>query len=135
MRPDRAKSTPVKLNVQCETNSVAPYFVEELRQYLEKKYGSHKVHEAGLRVYTSLNLELQKAANRAVLDGLRQDSRAPPRMEGRAEERGPGRPGPEDLPASRLERAAGAGKLRARAGHRESPTALGHAEDRPLIAP
>ena len=66
----RAKNSPLRLNVQSEPNSVAPYFVEEIRQYLEKKYGSEEVHEGGLRVYTSLNLELQRAANQAVLDGL-----------------------------------------------------------------
>ncbi len=66
----RAKSAPLRLNVQTEPNNIAPYFVEEIRQYLEKKYGSDEVHEAGLRVYTSLNLEMQRAANQAVLDGL-----------------------------------------------------------------
>ena len=66
----RAKNSPIRLNVQGEPNSVAPYFVEEIRQYLEKKYGTEEVHEEGLRVYTTLNLELQKAAQPAVLDGL-----------------------------------------------------------------
>jgi penicillin-binding protein 1A len=66
----RAKNSPIQLNVQSEPNNIAPYFVEELRQYLEKKYGSEEVHEQGLRVYTSLNLEMQKTANLAVLDGL-----------------------------------------------------------------
>ncbi len=66
----RAKNSPIRLNVQGEPNSIAPYFVEEIRQYLEKKYGSEEVHEKGLRVYTSLNVEMQKAANLAVLDGL-----------------------------------------------------------------
>jgi penicillin-binding protein 1A len=66
----RAKNSPIRLNVQGEPNSIAPHFVEEIRQYLEKKYGSEEVHEKGLRVYTSLNVEMQKAANVAVLDGL-----------------------------------------------------------------
>jgi len=66
----RAKNTPLKLNVQWDTNALAPYFVEEVRQYLEKKYGSDKVHEGGLRVYTTLDMDLQKTANQAVLDGL-----------------------------------------------------------------
>jgi penicillin-binding protein 1A len=66
----RAKSAPLGLNVQTEPNDIAPYFVEEVRQYLEKKYGSEQVHEAGLRVYTSLNLEMQRAAQQAVRDGL-----------------------------------------------------------------
>ncbi len=67
---DRAKSAPLELKVQAETNDIAPYFVEEIRQYLEKKYGAEQVHEAGLRVYTSLDLEMQRAAQLAVRDGL-----------------------------------------------------------------
>ncbi len=66
----RAKNAPLGLNVQADNNGIAPYFVEEIRQYLEKKYGTEEVHEAGLRVYTSLNLEMQKAAQQAVRDGL-----------------------------------------------------------------
>jgi penicillin-binding protein 1A len=66
----RAKSAPLGLNIQPPENSIAPYFVEEVRRYLEKKYGASEVHESGMRVYTSLDLSLQKTANRAVLDGL-----------------------------------------------------------------
>jgi penicillin-binding protein 1A len=66
----RAKAEPIRLNVQRGPNSLAPYFVEEVRRYLEKKYGTDEVHEGGLRVYTSLNMEMQRAANQAVLDGL-----------------------------------------------------------------
>ncbi len=67
---ERAKSAPLELKLQAETNDIAPYFVEEIRQYLEKKYGAEQVHEAGLRVYTSLDLEMQRAAQMAVRDGL-----------------------------------------------------------------
>jgi len=65
----RAKTAPLRLNIQPETTP-APYFVEEVRRYLEKKYGADQVHEGGLRVYTSLDLDLQKTATQAVLDGL-----------------------------------------------------------------
>jgi penicillin-binding protein 1A len=65
-----AKEKPTILSLQHDPNSTAPYFVEEVRRYLESKYGSDQVHEGGLRVYTSLNLDLQKAANQSVLDGL-----------------------------------------------------------------
>jgi penicillin-binding protein 1A len=65
----RAKTTPLRLNVQPD-RSPAPYFVEEVRRYLEKKYGADQVHEGGLRVYTSLDLDLQKSATQALLDGL-----------------------------------------------------------------
>jgi penicillin-binding protein 1A len=65
-----AKSTPLRLHLQTTPNSVAPNFVEEVRRYLESKYGTEEVHEGGLRVYTTLNLDDQKTADRAVLDGL-----------------------------------------------------------------
>jgi len=66
----RAKSAPVRLHIQNAPTSIAPYFVEEVRRYLESKYGTEEVHEGGLRVYTSLDLDYQRAANQAVLDGL-----------------------------------------------------------------
>ena len=66
----RAKDTPIRLNLQSDSNSVAPYFVEEVRRYLEKKYGTADVHEGRLSVYTTLDIDLQRAATRAVLDGL-----------------------------------------------------------------
>ena len=65
-----AKAKPIQLDVQHDPNSLAPYFVEEIRRYLENKYGSDQVHEGGLRVYTSLDMDLQKVANQAVLNGV-----------------------------------------------------------------
>src|ERR1700688_3048991 len=65
-----ARSQPIQLRLQHDPNSLAPYFVEETRRYLENKYGSDQVHQGGLKVYTSLDVDLQKAANQAVLDGL-----------------------------------------------------------------
>ena len=65
-----ARSAPVVLHLAHDPNSLAPYFVEEIRRYLEGKYGADQVHEGGLKVYTSLDVDLQKAANQAVLDGL-----------------------------------------------------------------
>ena len=65
-----AKESAVVLKIQGSPNSLAPYFSEDLRQHLEKRYGSTEVHQGGLQVYTTLDTELQEAANRAVLDGL-----------------------------------------------------------------
>lgn len=65
-----AKSKPIVLHLQSDPNNRAPYFVEDVRRYLEKKYGTDQVHEGGLRVYTTLDSQLQKVANQAVLDGL-----------------------------------------------------------------
>jgi penicillin-binding protein 1A len=65
-----ARSAPIVLHLAHDPNSLAPYFVEEIRRYLENKYGADQVHEGGLKVYTSLDVDLQKAANQAMLDGL-----------------------------------------------------------------
>src|SRR3954470_22927430 len=65
-----SRNLPIQLKLQHDLNSLAPYFVEEIRRYLENKYGSDQVHEGGLKVYTSLNMDLQRAANQAVLNGI-----------------------------------------------------------------
>jgi penicillin-binding protein 1A len=64
-----AQASPLGLHLESPPNSEAPYFVEEVRRQLEREYGAEEVHGAGLRVYTTLDLDLQRAANKAVLDG------------------------------------------------------------------
>src|ERR1700731_1642257 len=65
-----ARSAPLVLHLAPDPNSLAPYFVEEIRRYLEAKYGADQVHEGGLKVYTTLDVDLQRAANQSVLDGF-----------------------------------------------------------------
>src|SRR6202451_2217218 len=65
-----AMKEPLGLHVSSARNNFAPYFVEEIRQYLEHTYGTAAVHEQGLRVYTTLNVAMQKAAEQSVRDGL-----------------------------------------------------------------
>jgi penicillin-binding protein 1A len=66
----QARNQPIQLKLQHDPNSLAPYFVEEIRRYLENKYGTDQVHEGGLRVYTSLDMDSQRAATQSVLNGL-----------------------------------------------------------------
>src|SRR5262249_57252820 len=65
-----AKKTALGLHIQYPRNDLAPYFFEDIRKYLEATYGTEAVHERGLRVYTTLNVKMQRAANQAVRDGL-----------------------------------------------------------------
>ncbi len=67
---EAAKKTPLGLHVQYPRNDLAPYFFEEVRKYLESTYGTEAVHERGLRVYTTLNIGMQRAANQSIRDGL-----------------------------------------------------------------
>ncbi|MGD0294911.1 MAG: PBP1A family penicillin-binding protein [Terracidiphilus sp.] len=67
---EKARNAPLGLRIPPPETSVAPWFQEEVRRELEKRFGSEQVHEAGLKVETTLDLDLQKTANRAVADGL-----------------------------------------------------------------
>jgi penicillin-binding protein 1A len=67
-----AQARPLVLQGQpTPDRSVAPYFVEDIRKGLEQKYGAKALYEAGLRVQTTLDADLQEAANVAVDRGLR----------------------------------------------------------------
>ncbi|MHB1310378.1 MAG: penicillin-binding protein 1A [Gemmatimonadaceae bacterium] len=61
-----AKAYPLRLaHGGSTTGDVAPYYVEWVRQQLEAKFGD-RIYDEGLRVYTTLDLELQGAAERAL---------------------------------------------------------------------
>ena len=66
----QAKAVPLGLYIESPPNTVAPWFVEEVRKELDQRFGQDAVHQSGLRVYTTLDIKLQQAANQAVLNGL-----------------------------------------------------------------
>jgi penicillin-binding protein 1A len=68
---DQAIAQPLGLHLNKARRSIAPYFVEEVRKYLEREYGSQRIYQGGLRVYTTLDPAMQAAANEAVGNGLR----------------------------------------------------------------
>ena len=69
---EEAKKKPIVTHGQPRAlKSVAPFFAEEVRQHLEQKYGAKTLYEGGLSVQTSIDMNLQRAANRAVDMGLR----------------------------------------------------------------
>ena len=67
---EQARNAPLGLHTAKPEILSAPWFQEEVRQELEKRFGAEEVHEAGLRVETTLDLDLQQTANNAVADGL-----------------------------------------------------------------
>jgi penicillin-binding protein 1A len=69
---DAARARPIVLaGASAPVNTRAPYFVEEVRQHLERQYGARALYEAGLSVHTTLDADLQAAATTAVDRGLR----------------------------------------------------------------
>ncbi|MEW6377739.1 MAG: PBP1A family penicillin-binding protein [Thermodesulfobacteriota bacterium] len=69
---EQALRTPLKIQSrESAFFSKAPYFTEFIRHQVERKYGKEKLYQEGLRIYTTLDLSLQKTAQKAVETGLR----------------------------------------------------------------
>lgn len=71
-----AQYQPLGVTARRSPPSIAPYFLEEVRKLLERDYGYAGIYRLGLKVYTTLDPELQKTANRAVRDGILRNDRA-----------------------------------------------------------
>jgi penicillin-binding protein 1A len=67
---DQARRSPLGLRVSEPQTAIAPWFQDEVRQELDKRFGAEQVHEDGLRIDTTLDLDLQQTANHAVADGV-----------------------------------------------------------------
>lgn len=64
---------PIKLVAESNAGLVgirAPYFVSYILPYLLERYGEDLVYDGGLRVYTTLDLKMQIAAEQVVRDGI-----------------------------------------------------------------
>ncbi len=48
----------------------APYFVEHIRKLVQAKYAGRDLYDRGLRIYTTLDMKQQRAAELAVRNGL-----------------------------------------------------------------
>lgn len=68
---EAASRTPFDETLFTRSPTIAPYFVEYVRQMLEETYGAYALYNSGLKVYTTLNLKMQRAAEEALVGGLR----------------------------------------------------------------
>ncbi|MCP4692367.1 MAG: S1 RNA-binding domain-containing protein, partial [Desulfobacterales bacterium] len=71
---DAAEAINTKLDIKERKNwyiEEVPFYTEYIRQYVEKKYGSETLYREGLKVYTAVNIEMQKIARAEVKKGLR----------------------------------------------------------------
>lgn len=67
---EEALNAPLRLRSIKPKDKIAPYFVENVRRYVLEKYGSDVLYKEGLEIYTTLNINMQKAAREAVERGL-----------------------------------------------------------------
>jgi penicillin-binding protein 1A len=62
---ERWKAYPLLLSSRSDFSAVAEYFTEYVRQQLDARYGGD-LYRSGLRIYTTLDLDAQQAAERAL---------------------------------------------------------------------
>ncbi|MEO8088814.1 MAG: PBP1A family penicillin-binding protein [Gemmatimonadales bacterium] len=62
---ERWKAYPLLLSSHSDFSGVAEYFVEYVRQQLEARFG-RQLYTSGYRIYTTLDLDIQQAAERAL---------------------------------------------------------------------
>ncbi|HEU4629824.1 MAG TPA: PBP1A family penicillin-binding protein [Gemmatimonadaceae bacterium] len=65
-----AKAYPLQLARRSESGDLAPYFVEWVRKQLDERFG-RQLYEQGLKVYTTLDMDAQLAAERALESQLK----------------------------------------------------------------
>ena len=69
---EQALETPIDIKARkSRFLEVAPHFTEYVRQLVENRYGRDALYREGLQIYTTLNVVMQGAAERAVAEGLR----------------------------------------------------------------
>ena len=64
----------VQLDIQPRRNwyiEKVPFYTEHVRRYIEKKYGPEILYREGLKIYTCVNIEMQKIAREEIEKGLK----------------------------------------------------------------
>lgn len=69
---EKALAEPIRLRSVQPKEKIAAYFVENVRRYVQEKYGADVLYKEGLSIYTTLDLNAQKYASDAVQRGLRE---------------------------------------------------------------
>ncbi len=66
------KEFPKVYDIEDYFRARAPYFTEHVRRYIQKKYGDKALYRGGLKVYTTVDIEKQTAAEEALIRGVRE---------------------------------------------------------------
>jgi penicillin-binding protein 1A len=69
---EHAKNTAISIHPMKKVNSEqSAYFLEHLRIQLEEKYGEDQLYKGGLKIYTTMNADMQRAAYESLRNGLK----------------------------------------------------------------
>ncbi|HEX5234204.1 MAG TPA: transglycosylase domain-containing protein [Silvibacterium sp.] len=68
---EAAKLAPLNLVAGAVDAGEAPYFVDLVREQLASRLGENDYNTEGLRIYTSLDPDLQRAASEAIAEGMK----------------------------------------------------------------
>ena len=68
---EQAKAAPLNVVPGAVDAGEAPYFVDLVREQLAQRLGEGEYNQQGLRIYTSLDPQLQSAATAAVEEGMK----------------------------------------------------------------
>ena len=77
---EAARREPISVQPVIAATQTAPYFTDHVRQELEARFGSGVLDGRDVRVYTTLDLTLQRLAERAVERGLARLEAQRPRL-------------------------------------------------------
>jgi len=69
---DHAKAEPILIHALKKVNAEqSAYFLEQVRQQLVEKYGEDRLYNGGLKIYTTMNADMQRGAYDSVVNGLK----------------------------------------------------------------
>lgn len=69
---EKAKKEPVILQPLHSSDENIGYIMEEIRKYVEQKFGTTNLYQNGLKIYTTFDMNLQRIAENSLKDGLRE---------------------------------------------------------------
>ncbi|MCL5986144.1 MAG: PBP1A family penicillin-binding protein [Actinobacteria bacterium] len=69
---ENATNTPIRVSAKPSDQDFgkAPYFVEYIKQQLIERYGTEEVFKGGMQIYTTLDIDMQNAAEKAISEVL-----------------------------------------------------------------
>jgi membrane peptidoglycan carboxypeptidase len=64
------------LKFRADQPTGAPHFVNYVRQYVEQNYGPDALYRGGLKIYTTIDMDIQSLAEDVVRNGIAKESKA-----------------------------------------------------------